>query len=217
MTAETIGKLNWSGIKLGGSALWPKTDFPVWLAPRETNSSNVSLPNGEGEKYLFYRGVAHLNSLLRTKHTMDTKVVSFYNPTDLPLSLNENLVLSQVWIVTINKDGTAAFKEVGKLTLSKDPEQVLATASVNFSKEEYSAKNLDLLRQAIHAKLTKNGLFEEEAQAMLKTWDKAYFRNPGTRIFFIVPKEWINYYLPLKFSVPVNLERVLVGRIDLVI
>lgn len=217
LTGETIGKLSWSGIKLDGSAQWPKTDFSVWLTPRETKSSSVSLPNGEGEKYLFYRGVAHLNSLLRTKHTMDTKVVSLYSPTDLPHALNENLTLSQVWVVQINEDDTAAFKEVGKVTLSKDPEQVLATVSVNFPKEEYSTKNLDLLRQAIHSELVENGLFEEESQAMLRTWDKAYFRNPGTRIFFIVPKEWINYYLPLTFSVPVQLERVLVGRIDLVI
>ena len=73
------------------------------------------------------------------------------------------------------------------------------------------------LQQAIHTELVKNGLFEEEASAILKTWDKAYFRNPGTRIFFIVPKEWINFHLPLNFSVPVNLERVLIGRIDLAI
>lgn len=51
---------------------------------------------------------------------------------------------------------------------------------------------------------------------MLDTWKESYFRTPGLRIFYTVPDEWLSYFLPLQISVPHELTRVLVGRIDLV-
>ena len=59
------------------------------------------------------------------------------------------------------------------------------------------------------------GLFEDEAQAMLNTWKASYFEKPGARVFYIVPREWTDYFLPLQFSVPADVTRVLVGRVDL--
>lgn len=59
------------------------------------------------------------------------------------------------------------------------------------------------------------GLFEDEADAMLATWNESYFEKPGPRVFYIVPKEWIDCHLPLKISAPNQLTRVLIGRIDL--
>jgi len=215
ITKGTVGKITWSGVTLAGEAQGPATDSSIWLAPREVKSNAVHLPNGESEQYLFYRGVAHLDSLLRTKHTLDTRVVSIYAPGDLPAYL-ANTILSKVWVTSVNTDGLAAFKEIGSLSLSADPAEPLASVSVDFKKEDYSAENLDRLKKDMRQELVNKGLFEEEAAAMLKTWDKAYFGNPGVRIFFIVPQEWVNAHLPLKFSVPVQLERVIIGRIDLV-
>ncbi len=50
---------------------------------------------------------------------------------------------------------------------------------------------------------------------MLDTWNAAYFQQKSARILYLVPPAWIDYHLPLKFSVPVDLKRVLVGKIDL--
>jgi hypothetical protein len=47
-----------------------------------------------------------------------------------------------------------------------------------------------------------NGLFADEAQALLDTWEISYFKSAGLRVFFIVPRAWTDYYLPLKVSVP---------------
>ncbi len=73
-----------------------------------------------------------------------------------------------------------------------------------------------MVKKSMHEQLVLSGLFPKEATVMLNTWNKAYFEIPGTKIFFIVPKVWVDYYLPLKISVPVKVPRVLVGRIDLV-
>jgi hypothetical protein len=51
---------------------------------------------------------------------------------------------------------------------------------------------------------------------MLDTWKRAYFKSPGLRLFFLVPRVWTDYYLPLTLSRPANVERVMVARIELI-
>jgi hypothetical protein len=71
------------------------------------------------------------------------------------------------------------------------------------------------LEQVFLAALTNKGLYEDEAGAMLETWEAAYFKTPGTRLFFIVLRAWVDHYLPLEVSIPAKIERVMVGRIEL--
>ena len=67
----------------------------------------------------------------------------------------------------------------------------------------------------MHAALVARGLYADEATAMLETWKNSYFREPGLRAFYIVPNEWMSYYLPLTISTPHTLNRVIVGRIEI--
>jgi hypothetical protein len=34
-------------------------------------------------------------------------------------------------------------------------------------------------------------------------------------VFYIVPRAWTDHFLPLKLSVPAEITRVIVGRIDI--
>jgi hypothetical protein len=95
-------------------------------------------------------------------------------------------------------------------------EGVLARVSSSFPEAAFAAENLGSLRAAMQQALTEDGLFADEAQAMLDTWGAAYFQTPGLRLFFTVPQEWTDHYLPFEFSRPVALTRVLVGRIEIV-
>jgi hypothetical protein len=63
--------------------------------------------------------------------------------------------------------------------------------------------------------LVEAGLFEDEATAMMATWESSWYMEPGRRIFYLVPREWTDRFLPLSVSVPHRATRVLVGRIDL--
>jgi hypothetical protein len=49
---------------------------------------------------------------------------------------------------------------------------------------------------------------------MLETWKVSYFEKPGLRVFYVVPREWVDWFLPLKLSVPARLNRAIFGRID---
>ena len=61
-----------------------------------------------------------------------------------------------------------------------------------------------------------DGLYPDEATAMLNTWKKSYFKAYGERLFFIVPRAWTNHYLPLKITPQARITRVMMGRIELI-
>ena len=63
--------------------------------------------------------------------------------------------------------------------------------------------------------LVTAGLYDHEAEALLETWKGSYFRASGLRLFYLVPNEWLDHFLPLRISTPNVLTRVIVGRIDL--
>lgn len=216
LTRNTIGRLKWENLTIGGPWPGPETDMSVWLAPRQVQSKDIKAANNESERYLFYRGVAHLNNVFKTDHDVAAKTGHIVNPDTIEYTSDTTVAVSSLWIVSV-KDKTAAFRRLPAVELSREPEKVLSTFDANFADSEYSEANLNQIRQEMKEALVKDGLYNEEAEAMLNTWQEAYFHNPGTRIFFLVPKAWINYYLPLKFSVPVQLERVMIGRIDLMI
>ena len=80
----------------------------------------------------------------------------------------------------------------------------------------YQKNELTVVRQQIHAALVEDGLFDDEATALLDTWQRAYFTSPGLRLFFLVPRAWTDHYLPLRISAPNTLTRVMMGRIELI-
>jgi hypothetical protein len=208
-----VSSLKWKGVRIHDTVVAPLTDNPVWLAPREVQAGSVFVPEaGEGERYLFYRGVAHLDALLQTQVSAGT--VRIAAPAVFTWLDASSVMLPDVWLADIRVDGVVAFREHGPVTLLRDkPGQVLGRIK-RFSDADYKAEGVKLLRASLKRALLKQGLFSDEAEAMLNTWKASYFEKPGLRVFYIVPREWTDYFLPLKFSVPARVNRAIVGRID---
>ena len=207
-----VSTLQWQGIELHDTVPAPLTHSRVWLAPREVHAMSVYLPAaGEGESYLFYRGVAHLDALLQTRLSHGS--LHLKAPAQLAWLESPTLTLEQVWLADIRADGSIAFRELGALTLSQSaPGQALASAG-HFGNSDYHAGTE--LRLSLRRGLIRSGLYADEADAMLNTWQASYFEKPGMRVFYLVPRAWVDYFLPLGLSVPADLTRVMVGRIDL--
>ena len=66
------------------------------------------------------------------------------------------------------------------------------------------------------AALTGEGLYEDEADAMLATWQLSYFDSEGMRVFFVLPQRWTDAQLPLWTSIPGNITRAMLGRVELI-
>jgi len=217
-TGETLnnfvlGSLKWQGVRLHAMVVAPLTNDPVWLAPREPQSASVYLPeSGEGERYLFYRGVAALGALLQTRHSRGS--VQLLSP-QLPWLQADSLTLPNAWLVEVGADGAIAFREHGAIALRKSAPGKEVARLRRFGGDEFTADNLKPLRASLKTSLIRQGLFADEAEAMLNTWKHSYFEKPGLRVFYIVPRAWTDNFLPLTLSVPARINRVMVGRIDL--
>ena len=218
-TGETLnnfvlGSLKWPGIQLHETVVAPLTSDPAWLAAREVEAASVFLPEvGEGERYLFYRGVAALPALLQTRTRRSQ--VQLLAPAHLAWLQADSLVLPRIWLVDVREDRSLAFREHAAITLTRANVGREVGRLERFGNNQYGADNLALLRASLRSALIRDGLYADEAEALLNTWRHSYFEKPGLRVFYLVPRAWIDNFLPLTVSVPARVNRVIVGRIDL--
>ena len=65
---------------------------------------------------------------------------------------------------------------------------MLFSTPAEFAGADYSSANLDKLRGEMRVALKEEGLFLDEADALLNTWELSYFKSAGLRLFFMVPR-----------------------------
>jgi len=220
LTEETVGTLAWNDLKIGAPGCGPETTNRVWTAPRAVQADSIRAPNGESEKFLFYRGVANLPCPLRLIRSEDSKTLEARPQCGDALAGRLPLTIEHLWLASFRADGACAFRSLASVILARPPgqddSQPLLTTSAQFAPADFSPANLLVLRGQMRRALQDQGLFGDEADALLNTWELSYFKSAGLRLFFMVPRAWTDHYLPLSVSVPCDLKRVMVGRLELV-
>jgi hypothetical protein len=213
LRSATMSSLTWSNLSVGGNWSGLETKDHVWTAPREVRAASVRTAAGEAEKFLFYRGVAHIEAPITVTQNAHARELELRGrwPTQIP---GDAPAVKFLWLADIKPDRKVAFRVLPWLTL--EPKEHAMKVSSDFSAREYSAENIGKLRASLHATLLAEGLFADEAQALLNTWELSYFKSPGRRLFFIVPPAWTDFHLPLRVSTAPKVTRVMVGRIELV-
>jgi len=93
---------------------------------------------------------------------------------------------------------------------------MLAQTSASFNPADFSSHNLEKLKSTLEAELVAEGLFPDEAQALLNTWELSYFKSPGLRVFFLVPRTWTDFLSATGNLAAGRHHRVMVGRIELI-
>ena len=211
---NAIGELSWTGLVLGGQGTGPQTDSKVWLAPRDVKSTQVTAAGGESEKFLFYRGVANVEAPVRvSRNTGGDLEIRDRNSNQQPTAGPEATRISAAWLVDVRADGVCAVRSLGAM---EPREGVRATMPGAFTQGEYLAGNLARLRGEMRVALIDQGLYADEADALLNTWQVSYFRSPGLRFFYMCPRAQIDSALPLEVSVRSRVSRVTIGRIEIV-
>lgn len=203
---STRGSIRWKGLRLSRNSeiSLPETTERVWLAPRNVNSAVViNGDKAEAEKYLFYRGVGHLDAPIVVRNEAASLTVSLRDEERL---LN---ALPRMWVVHVSADGRVAYRSI------QTGKQRSVTAALPIASDTASSE-LVALRRELKAALTAEGLYEDEADAMLTTWQLSYFDSEGMRVFFVLPRAWTDAQLPLWTSVPASITRVMLGRVELI-
>jgi hypothetical protein len=75
---------------------------------------------------------------------------------------------------------------------------------------------IDNLSRELEGILVAQGLYQDEAHAIVETWRSSWFEE-GSRLLYLVPSAFVNEVLPLSIHpAPAQTVRVFVGRLELV-
>ena len=194
------GSIAWDSITVAPNLT---EDFPRekagshYYAARETSATPLAVkgPSGDQhEKFLFYRGISTV-SLPFSAKVLPSGAIQFDNRTGQPI----------LALIVFERRGD---KLGYHIVTSLQDRAILETPSVTGT--------FDSLRSDLEDILTAQGLYSDEAHAMLETWRDSWFEE-GSRLFYIVPRQYLDSILPLSINpAPAQLARVFVGRIELV-
>ena len=216
LSESSTSSLAWNDLTIGGDGAGPATKEHVWVAPRKVQAANVTNVSGESERYLFYRGVGHLRAPLRAAMDRKSGELVLRANFDRVLPHLQTARIPQLWLIEVREDGRCAFRQLDGCEVDRDADRKLIATSYRFQPGDFAAENRDRLEAAMHAALVADGLFADEATALLTTWQRSYFASPGLRLFYLVPRVWTDRYLPLSLSRDADIDRVMIGRLELI-
>jgi hypothetical protein len=202
------GSIAWDAVRLVPAS---ELDLPAeggsshYYTARQTTSTPlvVRTPGGEQrEKFLFYRGVsvfsvpvsATIPDERPSQHSNQSKVrIENHGQEEIP-----NTILFE-------RRGDQVGYRIG------GPLRDMATLN-----SPGLTGRVDELCRELEGILVDQGLFQNEAQAMVETWRDSWFEE-GSRLLYIVPEKFVNSVLPLTITpAPAQITRVFVGRLELV-
>jgi hypothetical protein len=186
-----------------------------YFAARETSATmvrdNFSTPTNnitEFEKFLFYRGAGSFQTPLRV--TIDSNSV-------VTVENSGAQTLAHLFLVNIY-EGRGAFGVMDELGSSNSVTWLQLSADNaehwrQFSLAEFQTE----IGVQIQAALVSEGLFADEAKAMVNTWKDSWFTEEGVRVLYILPRAWTDDTLPMTLNPqPKELTRVMVGRAEII-
>jgi hypothetical protein len=202
---RSSGSIAWNSVTVSPNlaASFPRGNRPEdedgnqYYAARETSAAPLIVKTTAGdqqEKFLFYRGVS----------TFSLPISATVSP-EGTLHIR-NLTQEEIPSVILfeRRGDKLGYRLGGALQgeLSLDPPELTS--------------NLDSLSRDLQDALTGQGLYPDEARAMIETWKQSWFEEGG-RLFYIVPRDFLNVILPLTINpMPSQTVRVLVGRLELI-
>jgi hypothetical protein len=202
---KSSGSIAWNSVTVSPklAANFPRASQPgdpednLYYRARETAAAPLLVKTDSGdqqEKFLFYRGVSTFSLPISTTITASGQVRL------------ANLAQDEVPSVILfeRRGDKLGYRLGGALAgeMSLDPPELTAT--------------FESLSRDLQDVLIGQGLYADEAHAMIETWRQSWFEE-GSRLFYIVPKNFLNGILPLTINpAPEQTVRVFVGRLELV-
>ncbi|HET8924431.1 MAG TPA: hypothetical protein VFN26_15715 [Candidatus Acidoferrum sp.] len=197
---QADGSIAWDAVTLTPQS---RAEFPherrdsSYYAARMTSATPLRVKTAGGdqqEKFLFYRGVAAFAVPLSARLIGENQVlIENHGEEKIP------------GVILFERRGDRVGYRMGGAvddkTLMDAPE---LTGSVT------------ALGRELEGMLVAQGLYQDEAHAMVETWRSSWFEE-GSRLLYIVPGEFVNNVLPLTIRpAPAQTVRVFVGRLELV-
>ncbi len=197
-------------------------DGNIYKHARNVNSNtvlvgpNIGARNHEAEKFIFYRGVGKFKGPLMAQGTLVQNHEGDMTPGTRLINLNPRDFaggpIRSIMLLHVDKNHEATYQFLPIKALTSGQEVKFNNDFIHSSRVPRSE-----LKAALVSMLENEGLFHQEAQAMVDTWEHGYFETPGMRVLYVLPRENTETILPMTVTpVPQALVRVMVGRLEVV-
>jgi hypothetical protein len=198
--ASASGSIAWDLVTLlpNGRPDFPREDRNNhYFAARMTSSTPLRVRTAVGEqqeKFLFYRGVSAFSVPLSARLDTQGKLrIKNQGDQEIPTT------------ILFERRGEKVGYRIGA---SLQNEAILDAPELTAT--------IDDLGRDLEGILVAQGLYQDEARAMVETWRSSWFEE-GSRLLYIVPAAFVNEVLPLSIRpAPAQTVRVFVGRLELV-
>ena len=194
------GSIAWNSVKVSPNlaAHFPRDrEGRQYYAARETSSAPLVVHGPAGdqqEKFLFYRGVSSFSVPVSASASPDGELhITNLGQDEIPA------------VILFERRGDKLGYRLGG---ALQGEMSLESPDLTASFESLSRDLEDIL--------TGQGLYPDEARAMIETWHDSWFEE-GSRLLYVVPNHFTHAILPLTINpTPSQTVRVFVGRLELV-
>ena len=173
-------------------------------------ASNVIRSGSEVEKFIFYRGIGKFQPRLGLRSEGGHL---YFQP-------ERGRVPVATFLVHVDGSGYGQMMPVEGLSagrrtvVSKFQLDALMKSRQPFSGFLRGTAMSDALVSALESA----GLYEDEAKAMVKTWEHGYLKVPGLRLLYVLPRTEVDQVLPLTITpAPEAIERAFVARIEILL
>lgn len=165
----------------------------------------------EVEKFIFYRGLGRFQPKIQ--------ITSVGN--ELQIATPRGFEPQAAFLVDVDENGHSQMIDLGALSATKV--KVVSAALIAKLQNHRQPTTLAIMdkessRRVMIESLVASGLYEDEAVAMLNTWEHGYLRTPGLRLLYTLPRHEVEQVLPLTVTpAPEQLNRVFIGRIEVLL
>ncbi|MEJ7729710.1 MAG: hypothetical protein WKG00_10870 [Polyangiaceae bacterium] len=163
-----------------------------------TGAGDAEAAPTEAEHYIFYRGLGQLELPLQAVSGAGGQVIVMNHGT---AEIAASFVLDM-------QGERGRYHRLGRI-----PAHGAQPVAMGAQPSMPAAALVATLERDMTAALVEQGLFADEARAMVRTWSRAWFASEGTRVLYVLPRDVVDRVLPLRIDPrPETLVRVLVGR-----
>ena len=210
--SEASSTLDWGDVRVLARDARPELAGPIgdstWGFARNVASNPLEVVSPDGtskqhERFLFYRGLGDfqlpVTATVRSQRCAPD-IVTFVNAGAAPAG--------RVLLMHVTTSG-AAFVEVGDV--GAQPVEASVSEQLQPLPEFVTALKAKLMEN-----LVADGLYTDEAKAMVDTWERSYFLTPGLRALYLLPQAETDALIPLSITpAPKELKRTMVIRLEL--
>jgi hypothetical protein len=184
----------------------------IYAHARNVNSALVQ-SGTENEKFIFYRGLGRFQPRI-SMTSQNGALTLMASRTNMPQA---------AFLVHVSERGLAQLMQVQGMKADQ-PLVIPAEKLERLQDHELKMYPPDIVttksgsRDLLINALAQAGLYNDEAVAMVDTWENGYLKVPGLRMLYILPRAEVDEILPLTMTPqPDNVERVFVARIEILL